>query len=294
MDMTLTDDVVRTSCDRLKCYDHGTWVCDFSEKFIEDAYIIKPFYYSDGTENGEKTQLGIMYINGDGGANLLFSDKDRFRNLAETAVEPPMSNEEVFALLDDGKSYRTVSKTETESYWFLWVNRLGEDGATVSNDGILVKKSGGNDCDFDRKAVAEAPNAPHMPKTDIKTFAEGYTRILNRIKELGKQPVILSLPPIDSERFFDRVSEGLSKENILKFLDGNKRHISDWHEHYNLETFKIAAANNVPIIDITSKFLECSNYSDYLYDDGIHPNEKGHRLIADTIRKYIKEKRVDL
>lgn len=143
MDMTLTDDVVSTTCDRLKCYYHGTWVCDFSEKFIEDAYIIKPFYYSDGTENGEKTQLGIMYINGDGGANLLFSDKDRFRNLAETAVEPPMSNEEVFALLDDGKSYRTVSKTETESYWFLWVNRLGEDGATVSNDGILVKKSGG-------------------------------------------------------------------------------------------------------------------------------------------------------
>ena len=118
-----------------------------------------------------------------------------------------------------------------------------------------------------------------------------YTRILNRIKELGKQPVILSLPPIDSERFFERVSEGLNKENILKFLDGNKRHISEWHERYNLETFKITAANNVPIIDITSKFLECSNYSDYLCDDGIHPNEKGHRLIADTIREYIKEKR---
>lgn len=163
-----------------------------------------------------------------------------------------------------------------------------------SSSRYVVTEFGGNDCDFDWKAVAEAPNAPHMPKTDIKAFAEGYTRILNRIKELGKQPVILSLPPIDSERFFDRVSEGLSRENILKFLDGNKRHISDWHERYNLETFKIAAANNVPIIDITSKFLECSNYSDYLCDDGIHPNEKGHRLIADTIREYIKEKRVEL
>lgn len=168
------------------------------------------------------------------------------------------------------------------------------DKIKEGNSPYVVTEFGGNDCDFDWKAIAEAPDMPHLPKTDIKAFAEGYTRILNRIKELGKRPVMLSLPPIDSERFFSTVSEGLSKENILKFLGGNKRHISDWHERYNLETFKIAAANNVPIIDITSKFFECSNYSDYLCDDGIHPNEKGHRLIADTILDYIKEKSVVL
>lgn len=167
-------------------------------------------------------------------------------------------------------------------------------GITESTSDYVVTEFGGNDCDYDWKSVAENPDMPHMPKTDIKSFAEIYTRILKRIKSLGKNPVMLSLPPIDSERFFETVSRGLNKDNIMKFLGGKKRHISDWHERYNIEVFKIAAANNVPIIDITSRFYECNDYSEYLCADGIHPNEKGHGFIADIICDYLTDRRIVL
>lgn len=165
---------------------------------------------------------------------------------------------------------------------------------TESTSEFVVTEFGGNDCDFDWKAVSADPDIPHPPKTDIKSFAEIYTRILGRLKSFGKRPVMLSLPPIDSEHFFENVSKGLSKDNILKFLGGNIRHIADWHERYNLEVFKIAAANNVPVIDITSRFLEYCDYSDFLCLDGIHPNEKGHRLIADIIYDYVSERGIVL
>ena len=40
---------------------------------------------------------------------------------------------------------------------------------------------------------------------------------------------------------------------------------------------------DVPVIDVTSAFLYHKTFSDYMCADGIHPNEKGHRLIADTV-----------
>ena len=54
-----------------------------------------------------------------------------------------------------------------------------------------------------------------------------------------------------------------------------------------IEVFKLAINKDIPIIDITSKFLEIKNYSNLLCDDGIHPNEKGHKIIAEAIKEHI-------
>lgn len=47
---------------------------------------------------------------------------------------------------------------------------------------------------------------------------------------------------------------------------------------------------DIPIIDITSKILEINNYSNLLCDDRIHPNEKGHKIIAEAIKEHIEKK----
>ncbi|OLA61120.1 MAG: hypothetical protein BHW37_01125 [Firmicutes bacterium CAG:272_52_7] len=44
----------------------------------------------------------------------------------------------------------------------------------------------------------------------------------------------------------------------------------------------------IPMIDIRSAFLVKRDYSDYLCEDGIHPNERGHKLIKDTLVDAIK------
>ena len=130
-------------------------------------------------------------------------------------------------------------------------------------------------------ALVELYEKEHFPMSRIEDFVETYTNIIREIKSLGKIPVLLSLPPIDSNRYFNQISKGLSAENILKWMEGNRQFITNWHERYNIEIFKLAIAEEVPVIDITSVFLEHKNYSHYLCEDGIHPNEKGSLLMFD-------------
>lgn len=158
----------------------------------------------------------------------------------------------------------------------------------------IIFEFGGNDCDYNWKEISENPDLKHNPNSTIENFNKGYTELIKKVKNLNKIPVLLSLPPVDSEKYFNKVSIGLNSENILKWMNGNKQHIANWHERYNLEVFKIATENNVPIIDITSKFLEAKDYSQYLCEDGIHPNEEGHKLIASIIKEYLDSKNIIL
>ena len=98
--------------------------------------------------------------------------------------------------------------------------------------------------------------------------------------------MLLSLPPIDSSMFFNWISKGLNKENILRFLK-EPNHIYNWHKSYNQMLYNIAEENEVAIIDIREVFLKEKDYSDYLCPDGMHPNAKGHRLILSAFEKSL-------
>ncbi len=148
---------------------------------------------------------------------------------------------------------------------------------------------GGNECNFNWDEVEKHPTANHQPACPVQQFQKRYSDLINKIKKQQKIPVLFSLPPINAQRYFDFITRTRSKKNILKFLCGDVQVIYRWHEMYNLAIFKIAMENNVRIVDITSAFLEKYNYWDYLCEDGIHPNEKGHALIAKIIRDVYKE-----
>ena len=106
--------------------------------------------------------------------------------------------------------------------------------------------------------------------------------------------MLLSLPPIDSAKYFDYISKKLNADNILKWMEWNKHFLTNWHERYNIEVFKLAINKDIPIIDITSKFLEIKNYSNLLCADGIHPNENGHKIIAEAIKEHIEKRKIEL
>ena len=72
-------------------------------------------------------------------------------------------------------------------------------------------------------------------------------------------------------------------------MEVNKEFLTKWYERYKIDLFKLAINKDIPIIDITSKFLEIKNYSNLLWADGIHPNEKGHKIIAEAIREHIEK-----
>lgn len=166
------------------------------------------------------------------------------------------------------------------------------DAVRESTGEYVILEFGGNDCDFNWKEISEDPDRKHLPMSTIADFTKTYTYIINEIKDMGKTPVLLSLPPIDSARYFKHISKGLSGENIMKWMRNDDHYITNWHERYNIEVFKLAIANEVPVIDITSIFLEKKNYSYYLCEDGIHPNKKGHKLIAEAIENHIHSKNI--
>jgi acyl-CoA thioesterase-1 len=147
---------------------------------------------------------------------------------------------------------------------------------------------GGNDCDFAWHEVAENPNAAHSPNTPLAEFKELYRQLVEVIRSHGGNPVILTLPPLDPERFFNWVSRGLNRDNILKWL-GDVDMIYRWQERYNLEVMLLASQMSVPIIDIRSAFLERNQYRDYLCSDGIHPNGEGYSLIYKTIAEQYQK-----
>jgi len=152
---------------------------------------------------------------------------------------------------------------------------------------VIVLEYGGNDSDHDWKAIAENPSTEHLPKTPIAEFERTYRAIIDELRELGKKIVMLNLPPIDEHKYFNWFCRGLDREKILAWLGGSDEYIYRFHEIYNVRVCNIAADYNIPLIDIRSAFLEKRNYSEYLCGDGIHPNEKGHAIIAETIAAAI-------
>lgn len=157
----------------------------------------------------------------------------------------------------------------------------------IANADYAVFEYGGNDCDYRWNEIAETPEAAHLPRTTLPDFRMLYRNIIDFVKSKGTVPVLMSLPVIDDVRFFNQISRGLNRENILKWLGGATGHITNWHEMYNIEVFRLAREKRVPIIDITTPFLERTDFREYLCDDGMHPNEKGHLLIAETVNRYI-------
>lgn len=156
----------------------------------------------------------------------------------------------------------------------------------VVQSDFVVMEFGGNDCDHCWKQIALDPDGEHHPIISLANFTAQYRSMIATIRELGSRPILLSLPPIIADRYFDaftRPMNATERGNVLRWLDHSVENITQWHEMYNLQLFKLSAQLDVPIIDITTPFLVERNYREMFCDDGIHPNERGHRLIADTI-----------
>jgi lysophospholipase L1-like esterase len=161
----------------------------------------------------------------------------------------------------------------------------------VTGARFVLLECGGNDSDYDWKAIAEAPSDKHLARTPIEVFESVYERVVNKVKELGAIPLVLSLPPMDAQRYFEFFSNGWSqerKDNVLRWLGGSTNTIMSGHELYNLATMRVAQRTGAQWIDVTSGLLKDNHFRDYLCDDGIHPNEMGQRKMAEAIMSALR------
>ena len=158
---------------------------------------------------------------------------------------------------------------------------------SISSSDYTFIEYGGNDCDFDWLKISQYPSENHDPKTTLSSFKTQVCGLVEKVRSLGSEPVIVSLPPIVSDLYFSFFSRSMSarqKENVINWLGGDVEVITRWHESYNRALFDVARMTNTHIIDITTPFDTYRGHLSALYcSDGIHPNENGHRLIAESI-----------
>lgn len=159
------------------------------------------------------------------------------------------------------------------------------DKQPLNKDDIVIIEYGGNDCDFNWSEIANAPDAMHQPKTTIPNFKNSLQNIIDIFKKKGVTPILMNLPPLEPERYFQWVSRGLNKENLLGFL-GDISKIYRWQEAYSSAAEWIARQNNCRLLNVRESFLICNNYSSQFCTDGIHPNEKGHKKILESLLAF--------
>ena len=148
---------------------------------------------------------------------------------------------------------------------------------------------GGNDCAFNWDEVVDNSDASHLPQTEIKLFETALHEAVELLKNMKVTPVLMTLPPLNAEKYLEWVSKNnpLSQGNILKWL-GNVAEIYYWQEKYSYVINKVAEETHTRIIDIRSAFLQLPDFTKYICKDGMHPNRKGQKLIADKVFDYIK------
>ena len=219
---------------------------------------------------GDSILKGIVYEDG-----RYRISGDSFVKRCEDALSITVNNKVKFG--------STVSKGE------MTANRNIQAIRSSSGRYVLLE-FGGNDCDFNWEEISDHPDREHPPANTIENFRKTYIRMIRAVKSTGKMPVLLSLPPIDPSRYFEHVSRNRSKDNIRRWLQNDIQFLANWHERYNIEVFMLGQRCQIPVIDITSGFLEKKNYTTCLCEDGIHPNAEGHKLITDTLLSYISSR----
>ena len=114
--------------------------------------------------------------------------------------------------------------------------------------------------------------------------------MIQYIKDHGIKPVLSTLPPLCSERFFKWICKdsSIKPQNILKWL-GDINAIYRYQEMYSREIEYIAFKTNTPIIDIRGAFLEKRHLLNYMCEDGMHPNEEGQKLIQQAFLRFLEQ-----
>ena len=148
---------------------------------------------------------------------------------------------------------------------------------------------GGNDVDHDWLAVSNDPDGENPPHTRLSRFYENMKAMLGTVAQNGIVPILITLPPIHSKRYFNWFSKDFEKpQNVLHWL-GDVETIYRHHAEYSSCLSLLAKETDTRIIDMREAFLGEKSYGDYLCLDGIHPNEKGHVLMEHVFLEYARK-----
>jgi lysophospholipase L1-like esterase len=217
--------------------------------------------------SGDSISKGVVLDEGEGGYSVL---KDNYVAIVQRRTRNVIRNVSRFG--------NTLPRG---------TGRLAREIESEKPDIVLIEY-GGNDCDFDWVDVAAHPDSPHGPKTELALFETTLAETIQGLGARGIIPVLMTLPPLDAERFLAWVSRGEpgAEGRILTWL-GNVNRIFQWQEGYSALIAKVAAETKTRLIDVREAFLQRFDFRSLICKDGIHPNAAGHEVIAEAVLGYL-------
>lgn len=109
---------------------------------------------------------------------------------------------------------------------------------------------------------------------DLKTFKKYYCDIIETVELADIKIILMGISPVLSDA-------SLADDNIT----GQQIEI---YEIYNEQIREIGLDNDLVYLDLWDVFNENNKIYDYLQGDGVHPNESGLELIANSVYSLLK------
>lgn len=218
-------------------------------------------------------------IFGDSISKGLYLENGRICRIENSAVS--LLSEKFNVAVDNFSSYgQTLKKCWEKGHFERFLRE-------TPRGNILAVALGGNDCDYRWEEVERNPLGDHTPNTPLPEFEDILRRTIALLRSHNRTPVFLSLPPIDSQRYFKNViCARADGQRIMEFFCGDVTNIARHQEAYNAAIQKTALENSCPFIDFRTPLLLKADFLSCLSDDGIHPNQRGHAEIAKIIGHY--------
>lgn len=112
--------------------------------------------------------------------------------------------------------------------------------------------------------------------------------MIRELRERGVQPVLMTLPPIDAQRYLDFLCrEGRSRERILDWL-GDTQRIYRHQELYSDTVARLAYETGTPLIGVREMFLDEKRLPKLIAADGIHMTMEGYGKLFDTLADWLR------
>lgn len=219
---------------------------------------------------GDSILKGV--VTGTASGNLFDVIEDSSLILAQKKLGFEMENQSVFGSI--------VTKGQRK------LNKVLEKGQAFD---LGIIEFGGNDSDYDWAPVSENPDTEHLPRTPLEDYLRITDEMVKAMRDHKITPLIMTMPPLVPDRWFEHISRELNRENILKFLKGNPHKPYENHERYNINLVKYAQENKVQTVDMRLAMLSAPDYRELMCKDGIHPNEQGYAYMAEIWCKALPE-----
>ncbi|NUQ65844.1 MAG: SGNH/GDSL hydrolase family protein [Pirellulales bacterium] len=197
--------------------------------------------------------LGDSITNGVGPAGV--TEADTFREILRRELSERLGSKvEVF---NAGVNGDIVTLAE---------RRLKSDVLDRRPD-IVTVMFGGNEAGFYRPETQGFADTPRVPRDRFKA---ALTEIVDCLRAEGITVVLMTCPPM-TERYWGMHLPAY-RDNGINFL------VKDYAQAMR----DVAAEKGVELIDVYRAFQQKPGSLDY-FPDGLHPDARGHRVIADRL-----------